>query len=301
MSSAPRLTTCGIPAAPAAVSRSGPAVSTPPTRSSASSVVVRSSTPASIPDRARASSARPPEPVAWNTSTSYPSSVEAGAGGVDRGRRHPEHRRGDERTVSAAGDARRRGRRARGPSPAIAAAALPRRRGTAWLMPAMSTTLYIIVTSLAPTYGDTSPDGHRGDEELGQADRQVPHRAGGDGGPAAAAEREHAVEAPAARRSAQHDGRALAHRGHGGTAVVARPAGGRVEAPAAPATSSAVTVTRSGERPAGAAPRCRRRPRRRRARAAGRPPTGTRRPWCRGCRRGRLAVSWSSSTHGPFR
>ena len=70
MSSAPRLTTCGTPAAPAAVSRSGPALSTPPTSSSASSVVVRSSTPASMPERASASSARPPEPVAWKTSTS---------------------------------------------------------------------------------------------------------------------------------------------------------------------------------------------------------------------------------------
>ena len=55
---------------PAAVKRSGPALSTPPTRSSASSVVVRSSTPARKPDRASVSNARPPDPVAWKVSTS---------------------------------------------------------------------------------------------------------------------------------------------------------------------------------------------------------------------------------------
>ena len=70
MSSAPGAITCGSPAAPAAVSRPGPADSTPPTRSSASSVVVRSSTPLTRRSSASASSARPPAPVAWKTSTS---------------------------------------------------------------------------------------------------------------------------------------------------------------------------------------------------------------------------------------
>ena len=46
MSSAPTEMTCGTPCSPAAVSRSGPAERTPPTSSSASSVVVMSSTPA---------------------------------------------------------------------------------------------------------------------------------------------------------------------------------------------------------------------------------------------------------------
>jgi hypothetical protein len=70
MSSAPTDTTCGIPALPAALSRSGPAEKMPPTSSSASSVVVASSTPASRPWAASDSSVRPPVPVMWNTSTS---------------------------------------------------------------------------------------------------------------------------------------------------------------------------------------------------------------------------------------
>ena len=46
MSSAPTDTTCGIPSRAAAPSRSGPALSTPPTTSSHHSVVVTSTTPA---------------------------------------------------------------------------------------------------------------------------------------------------------------------------------------------------------------------------------------------------------------
>ena len=60
MSSAPSETTWGTPAAPAASRRSGPAESTPPTRSSASSVVVRSSTPARKPPSLSPSIACPP-------------------------------------------------------------------------------------------------------------------------------------------------------------------------------------------------------------------------------------------------
>ena len=70
MSSAPSETTCGMPERPAAVSRSGPALSTPPTSSSHSSVVVTSSTPRMKPASIRASIERPPVPVMWNVSTS---------------------------------------------------------------------------------------------------------------------------------------------------------------------------------------------------------------------------------------
>ena len=65
MSSAPTDTTCGMPSRPAISSRSGPADSTPPTRSSHSSVVVASSTPLRKPDSISPSMAMPPTPVAW--------------------------------------------------------------------------------------------------------------------------------------------------------------------------------------------------------------------------------------------
>ena len=42
--------------------------------------------------------------------------------------------------------------------PAIAAAAFARIRAETWLIPAMSTTEYVIVTSTAPTYGRVSPE-----------------------------------------------------------------------------------------------------------------------------------------------
>ena len=57
---------------PAAVRRSGPALRKPPTCSSASSVVVRSSTPAMSPSSMSDSMACPPLPVAWKTRTSQP-------------------------------------------------------------------------------------------------------------------------------------------------------------------------------------------------------------------------------------
>ena len=67
MSSAPSETICGTPLLAAASSRCGPAGRTPPTSSSASSVVVRSRTPSKNPSDVRRSSARPPAPVAWKT------------------------------------------------------------------------------------------------------------------------------------------------------------------------------------------------------------------------------------------
>ena len=68
-------------------------------------------------------------------------------------RRDAEHRRADERPVAVAPPAR-----SPSPCPAIAPAALARIRAEIRLMPAMSTTEYIIVTSLAPTYGRVSPE-----------------------------------------------------------------------------------------------------------------------------------------------
>ena len=72
MSKQPGPTTAGIPTRPVAFIRSGPAVRTPPTNSSASSVVVRSSTPATIPESMIVSIDLPPAPVAAKTNTSYP-------------------------------------------------------------------------------------------------------------------------------------------------------------------------------------------------------------------------------------
>ena len=70
MSSAPTDTTWGTPSRPAISSRSGPAESTPPTRSSHSSVVVTSSTPRRKPDSISPSIDSPPTPVAWKTTGS---------------------------------------------------------------------------------------------------------------------------------------------------------------------------------------------------------------------------------------
>ncbi|CAA9571499.1 MAG: hypothetical protein AVDCRST_MAG87-2459 [uncultured Thermomicrobiales bacterium] len=70
MSSAPSETTWGSPSAPATWRRSGPEGSTPPTRVSASSVVVVSSTPVMTPPRTSDSIVSPPIPVAWKTRTS---------------------------------------------------------------------------------------------------------------------------------------------------------------------------------------------------------------------------------------
>src|SRR5882757_1138670 len=70
MSSAPKLTAWGMPARPAAVSRVGPAENTPPTSSSASSVVVMSRTPETKPASISPSMDIPPTPVQWKTRTS---------------------------------------------------------------------------------------------------------------------------------------------------------------------------------------------------------------------------------------
>ena len=70
ISVAPSDTTWGVPARPPASRRSGPALKIPPTTSSVSSVVVTSRTPLMKPERTSYSMARPPDPVAWKTSTS---------------------------------------------------------------------------------------------------------------------------------------------------------------------------------------------------------------------------------------
>ena len=60
--------------------------------------------------------------------------------------------------------------------PAIAPAAFARIRSEIWLIPAMSTTEYIIVTSTAPTYGRVSPEATVETMSFGHADRQCAHR-----------------------------------------------------------------------------------------------------------------------------
>ena len=73
-STAPGITSCGIPTAPAASSRVGPAVQMPPLSSSVTSLVVQSRTPAKTPRRTRSSIVAPPLPLAWKTTTSQPAS-----------------------------------------------------------------------------------------------------------------------------------------------------------------------------------------------------------------------------------
>ena len=70
MSTQPGTRTTGIPAFDAARHRSGPALRMPPHTSSASSVVVMSSSAVMYPSVISASMVRPPEPVAWKTKTS---------------------------------------------------------------------------------------------------------------------------------------------------------------------------------------------------------------------------------------
>ena len=144
MSSAPSDTTCGTPAAPAASSRSGPAERTPPTSSSASSVVVASSTPARKPSRTSASIDWPPAPVAWKTSTSYPSSSSRSRARVTHGVVTPNIVAPTSGFASSAGTVACT-------IPAIAPAAFVMIRAETRLTPEMSTTEYIIVTSTAPT------------------------------------------------------------------------------------------------------------------------------------------------------
>ena len=73
MSRQPGVTIAGTPLRAAASRRVGPAFKIPPTNSSAHSVVVMSNTPLTMPDSISDSIVRPPVPVAWNTSVSYPS------------------------------------------------------------------------------------------------------------------------------------------------------------------------------------------------------------------------------------
>src|SRR5438128_5079040 len=153
MSSAPSETTCGIPARPAASSLSGPAESTPPTSSSASSVVVRSRTPLRKLDSTSASMDCPPVPVAWKTSTSYPSRSRVPRARVTEGVVTPNIVAATSGRLSPAASPARAFA-----IPAAAPAALLRIRAEIRLIPAMSTTEYIIVTSTAPTYGRVSPE-----------------------------------------------------------------------------------------------------------------------------------------------
>lgn len=70
ISIAPGSTTCGMPRELAACKRSGPALKKPPHSSSASSVVVKSSTASITPCSTNSSMARPPVPLAWKTKVS---------------------------------------------------------------------------------------------------------------------------------------------------------------------------------------------------------------------------------------
>ena len=78
--------------------------------------------------------------------------------------------------------------------PAIASTALARTGAEMLLIPAMSTTLYIIVMSEEPTYGRDVARRHGRDHQFRYAQRQGAHRPGGDGGAAAAADGEHPVQ-----------------------------------------------------------------------------------------------------------
>ena len=154
MSAAPVETTWGMPIAPAAVSRSGPALRKPPTCSSASSVVVRSSTPAISPSAKRAT----PSPVRrcrWH-GTPAPRSRRARARPA-RARHTASSRRTSWLRLSAC-----RWPRGSGAgsviSPAIARAAWERTVLLMRLRPAISATALSMKMSLSPTNWRTVPD-----------------------------------------------------------------------------------------------------------------------------------------------
>ncbi len=192
-------------------------------------------------------------------------------------RRDAEHRRGDERL---------RGRRPAEPppwpAPAISPAAFVMICAEIRLMPAMSTTEYIIVDVDGADVRPRVAGGDRRDDQLRHADRQRAHRLArrstsrpsrrGRGSRRAAPPR--AADAPPPRRRAPSPSIAAPRspRGHEPGDVdaarlrdlVARDVGRRQRLPRIPASTQ--------------------QRRRRRARAAGRAGTRTRRPSCRACR-----------------
>lgn len=146
MSSAPTDTTYGTPARTIASIRPGPPGITPPTISSATSVVVASITPAMLPEATSRSMIFPPVPVAWNTIGSHPACSTIRLAPVTQGVVTPN-------MVIAA-----TGRSATAPAsagasamPAMAAAARLRMGLSTRLSPATSTRLGTRIRSVAPT------------------------------------------------------------------------------------------------------------------------------------------------------
>ena len=133
--------------------RSGPAENTPPTSSSAISVVVTSITPASRPESTSFSIDWPPVPVAWKVRQSYCSSsalVTACTQGVVTPNMV--------RPMAGLVVVWLLSRGAFRIMPASAWAALDSTRSEMRLMPETSVTAYIMQMSAGPTYGLTSPE-----------------------------------------------------------------------------------------------------------------------------------------------
>ena len=111
-----------------------------------------STTAAKNPERTMASRDRPPVPLAWKTCTSLPRAVRESRTASTHAVVTPnmEH-------AMAGADPKRSEGGAPRTMPAQASAARARMPTLIELRPAMSTTGYIIVRSLVPTYGRVSP------------------------------------------------------------------------------------------------------------------------------------------------
>ena len=145
MSSAPSETTCGTPAAPAAFKPVRPGGKHPSDQLVGELGGGQVEDTGEEPSVTRFSIDCPPVPVAGRRGPRNPLFQSFPGPGHPRGR-DPEHRGPDQGPVLHRG-----GSRVGGTMPAIAPAALLQDAGGHRLIPAMSTTEYIIVTSTAPT------------------------------------------------------------------------------------------------------------------------------------------------------
>jgi hypothetical protein len=161
MSSAPTEPTYGMPEVSNTSSLCGPADSTPPTNSSATSVVVRSSTAVSEPDATSFSIDCPPVPVAWKTMQSWLASSSAVAA-CTQAVVTPNIVSPIAASASAGVGCQAR------TMPATACAALASTWREMRFSPDTSTTGYSIMMSALPTKTRTSPDASVHTSSLGQ-------------------------------------------------------------------------------------------------------------------------------------
>ena len=230
--------TCGMPSRPAVVSRSGPAERMPPKSSEVSSFVVRSTTPSMAPCPISSSMAMPAGAVgveddglvAGGLETALHALapgvvtpiIEMATSGTVRGRRGGPAAHHAGHGVGGVGEDR-----ARDPVEALDVRDGMHQRQVA-----------------RPHVGPHVARGHRGDEQLGDADGQRAQHGRDDGRAAAAAEAHDAVATALPSPASHERGRAAGHGLQGDGTMASGRAGLaqllRLE-PAARATSSAVT------------------------------------------------------------